>query len=260
MNPGRQPVTFFTRRKSGHGKWLAFASLPSTNDWVKNPSNRRLLRNGTVVLAQRQTAGRGRVGKTWHHGEGNLAFSIFFEDAERFDSVPVTVLAGLALSRFLRRRIGVPNRIKWPNDVLIGNAKVAGILCENFSDLDGKRALVCGIGVNLSSAPAIKDRKNAATCVAEWTTRSILPFTWTETIVEAVEKTLRQALAKGTAEPIRQWNEASGMTGKNVSFHLNGTAKRGRVLGVDPQGNLRVLTCENSDVAVLRSGEISVLL
>lgn len=113
----------------------------STNDEAKK-GGRRGEPHGTVWVAQRQTAGRGRQGRAWISHEGNLMFSVLL----RISPTPLVALAaGLAV----RDAIGNKAHVKWPNDVVIGGKKVAGVLAEGCDGF-----MVVGIGINVRSAPA----------------------------------------------------------------------------------------------------------
>jgi len=109
---------------------------------------------GTVVLADHQTAGRGRLGRTWHTPPGtSIAVSMLFRPA----SVPVArwpwlpLLAGVAVVEALRAETGVPAGLKWPNDVVVDGLKLAGLLAEVVPECGG--AVVVGVGLNVTVVP-----------------------------------------------------------------------------------------------------------
>ena len=107
---------------------------------------------GDIVLANEQTAGRGRFGRTWISPNGGLYATLILPDTPL-----LSLKAGLAVVRALRS-VGLDAGLKWPNDVMMGDRKIAGVLVET----DGDRSLV-GIGLNLASAPL-----ETATCVARY--------------------------------------------------------------------------------------------
>jgi BirA family biotin operon repressor/biotin-[acetyl-CoA-carboxylase] ligase len=115
---------------------------------------------GDWLVADRQTAGRGRQGREWEGGAGNFMGSTIVHS--RFgDPAPATLalVAGLAVQEAVSAQLptGAPAMLKWPNDVVVGTAKLAGILLER----EGETVLV-GIGVNLASAPQLPDRETVA--------------------------------------------------------------------------------------------------
>jgi len=113
--------------------------------------------DGTVATADAQTAGRGRQGRSWISPDGvNLYVSVILRPTCSPRRAPQTSLvAALALARIMARYAGdVPVGIKWPNDVLVGGRKIAGILCEMTAEPDAVRWLVLGVGVNVNADPA----------------------------------------------------------------------------------------------------------
>ncbi len=141
-----------------HGMWLALDVVPSTGS-----TNADLLARaadpyspeGQVLLAEEQTAGRGRLGRSWSSVPGaSLTFSVLLRPA----AVPAArrgwlmLLAGVAVASAVRSVAGVDAVLKWPNDVLAGDRKLAGILAEQSTD---GAAVVLGIGLNVATPPEI---------------------------------------------------------------------------------------------------------
>jgi len=142
----------------GGGLWTSVTVVPSTGS-----TNADLLAaggpEGQVLVAEEQTAGRGRMGRSWVSQPGAaLTFSMLLcpsaVPADRVDWVPLPparvgwlpLLAGVAVARGVREASGLPATLKWPNDVLIDGRKLAGILAEQSKD-----AVVIGVGVNVST-------------------------------------------------------------------------------------------------------------
>jgi BirA family biotin operon repressor/biotin-[acetyl-CoA-carboxylase] ligase len=113
--------------------------------------------SGSVLAAELQTAGRGRSGRVWHSRVGDaLTFSVlwrFTQGARELAGLSLAV--GLALARAFTR-MGAPVQLKWPNDVVVGPAKLAGILIEMQGDMLGPSAVVMGIGINVRGASAVQ--------------------------------------------------------------------------------------------------------
>jgi BirA family biotin operon repressor/biotin-[acetyl-CoA-carboxylase] ligase len=109
---------------------------------------------GAWLIADRQTAGKGRQGREWRDGAGNFMGSTVVH-LRAGDPSPETLalVAGLALHEVVNPKLSEPAVLKWPNDVLVGGAKLAGILLERVGE-----AVIVGIGVNLVQAPQIADR------------------------------------------------------------------------------------------------------
>jgi BirA family biotin operon repressor/biotin-[acetyl-CoA-carboxylase] ligase len=124
---------------------------------------------GLAVMARRQSAGRGREGRSWASPAGNLHLSVLLRPRGAVRDAPQwALLAGVALAEAIQPLLPDPAelRLKWPNDLLRGEGKLAGILSEAAAAPDGSLAwLVLGIGVNLATAPALPDRPSA--CLAD---------------------------------------------------------------------------------------------
>src|SRR4030066_965914 len=121
---------------------------------------------GAVVIAGRQTAGRGRIGRTWLSPEGSLAMSVILKPP--LDNLPqLVMIASLAVVRAIKNVAGLETRIKWPNDILIKGKKVCGILIEN--EVKGGRVnfAIIGIGININFDPsAFPEISNIATSLS----------------------------------------------------------------------------------------------
>lgn len=124
-----------------------FPVLPSTNAYVKE--NASSLRHGDVIVARRQTVGRGRLDRTWASDEGGLYFTIMLRPTRTAFLANMTQLLSLAVCGAVEAA-GVPAGVKWPNDVMVNGAKIAGILSEAIVEGDAVAALALGAGINVS--------------------------------------------------------------------------------------------------------------
>lgn len=137
------------------------AELPSTQDLLT-----RLAAagepEGLAILARRQTAGRGREARGWESPEGNLSVSVLLRpDAPAREAPRFSLLAGVAFAEALAGFLHDPGviRLKWPNDLLLDEAKLGGLLCESAAGQGGGiEWLVIGFGANLAHAPAVEGR------------------------------------------------------------------------------------------------------
>lgn len=131
-------------------------SVDSTNSYLKRIIKAKGLSSGMAVMANRQTAGRGRLGRTWQSADGNtLCMSIAVKN-EHSDGL--TLLAALAVFEGLKSLSEAPLQIKWPNDIISHNKKLCGILCERVSEYT-----VIGIGVNINDEKFGGEIENKAT-------------------------------------------------------------------------------------------------
>ena len=130
-------------------KVLRFESLPSTNTELARMASEGAA-EGLAIVAEEQTAGRGRLQRAWSSPKGaGLYFSMLLRPAIPVDQWPlITFMAALAVGDALREAAGVQTDIKWPNDLLSGERKICGILAETI-DTPGGRAVIIGVGINL---------------------------------------------------------------------------------------------------------------
>src|SRR5215211_6082785 len=153
-------------------KVLRFESLPSTNTEAARRASEGAA-EGLSIVADEQTAGRGRLQRAWSSLKGaGLYFSILLRPAIPQIYWPlITFMAALAAGDALREASGVQTDIKWPNDLLSGERKICGILAEAIDTSPG-RAVILGIGINLTQNAFPPELANVATSVAEATGRA----------------------------------------------------------------------------------------
>ncbi|MCA9321230.1 MAG: biotin--[acetyl-CoA-carboxylase] ligase [Planctomycetes bacterium] len=132
----------------GH-RVLAYESLPSTNALAAQFIKDGDAADGLVIVADEQSAGRGTGSRTWHSPPGGLWFSLIIDRAPA--GRPMTFWPALAIHRVLGER-GLDLHLKWPNDVLVGKRKIAGVLIERLQSPAGQEFFVVGIGINLQNS------------------------------------------------------------------------------------------------------------
>lgn len=193
---------------------------------------------GTAVLADHQTAGRGTRGRTWQAGAGDgIHLSVLAPVPPKPEAVPwLTPAAAIAVAQALRGLTSVPPRLKWPNDVLLGGRKVAGVLTEIPGD--AKLAIV-GIGVNVHRAPA-DGTLYPATAVADWALDELRRDDLAAQILREVDHLLRR-LERGRTDHIKEaWRMLLDTLGQRVAVTQDGTVIEGRAAAVDGVGALIV--------------------
>ncbi len=225
---------------------------------------RDLARNGaaegTAVVAEEQTAGRGRLGRTWHSPPGdNLYCSIVLRPPRAPAEVPqIALVAGLAVADAVQETAGRRPAIKWPNDVLLDGKKVCGILTEMESEMDRVHHVIAGIGVNLNSRRFPRELREKASSLLLLTGRPVERAVFTAGLLAALEARYGRYLSVGFASVRTEWESYSCLTGTEVRVHGPGGEVAGRVLGLDDDGALRL---RGADGAVTRivAGEVTVL-
>jgi len=206
---------------------------------------------GDWLVADRQTAGRGRLGRGWSDGSGNFMGSTLVR-VTAGDPPPQTLalVAGLAVHAVVSPRIPPPARamLKWPNDVLVGGAKLAGILLERFAD-----DVVVGIGVNLAEAPDLPDRVTVAlTRFGPAAERDA----FANSLADCFAEELQRWRSYGLGPLLTRWQSCAHPAGTPLSVsQLDGTALSGTFAGLADDGALR-LALPDGTTRHIHAGEV----
>ncbi len=226
---------------------IKFPELDSTNLYVlKNIAE---LEHGDVILADSQTAGRGRLGRVWFSPAGkNLYFTIVLKD-NLSAKIPVhfyTILASLAVLKALRNYKIKPN-LKWPNDVLVNGRKICGILAEA-----NKQGLAVGIGLNVNMNKSELDKidKPATSLLLESGAEQNR-----DKLLENILTNFFEYLKKDTKESFREWRKEIDLINKKVTVTDAGKITKGIVRDVTDEGLLLVDT--GKGVVKVMSGDVS---
>jgi BirA family biotin operon repressor/biotin-[acetyl-CoA-carboxylase] ligase len=216
---------------------------------------------GTVVVAERQTAGRGRLGRAWHSPAGvNLYCSILLRPAVPPHVVPqLALVAGVAVAAAVAEETGEEPGIKWPNDVLLDGRKVAGTLTEMDSALERVEHVILGIGVNLNGGegafpPELRDK---ATSLRRVTGRRVDRAAFAARLLAALEARYGRYLRGGFASVRAEWESRSSLTGAQVRVLAPEGERAGRVLGLDADGALRLRQADGRIIRIV-AGEVTV--
>lgn len=203
---------------------------------------------GLVVAAGAQTEGRGRRGRVWHSPPGAGLYLTFLLrpslDVLRIDHLGLLTLAsGLAVREAMQRATGFSAELKWPNDVMVGRRKLAGILAEGLGLGTGDQVVLLGMGVNLLSAQRPLEIALRATSLEEETGRVPDRGRLVEELLVAVMEEYRR-LCRGEADTmLRAWCRAApSIEGHPVQWQADRQTRRGTTAGIAGDGALLVRT------------------
>jgi BirA family biotin operon repressor/biotin-[acetyl-CoA-carboxylase] ligase len=202
--------------------------------------------DGLVVIADRQSSGKGRMGRQWESPGGvNLYASILLRPPILpFEAPKLTFLSAVAVCRAITKCTGLQPTVKWPNDVLLDGAKVAGLLNEMSSETDQVHYVVLGIGVNLNMRadqfPA--DLRYPATSLAITTGQSVSRLGFTRTLLQEIDALYLVYLEQGSAPIFSAWTELCDLAGKSVQVDCNELQIEGTMIGLAEDGALLVRT------------------
>ena len=235
---------------------FVYDSIDSTNTEAKRQTS-ELFRDGRleprVLVARQQTAGRGRLGRSFYSPDqkGIYMSYLYFTDRPMKDTVSVTTGAAVAVAEAIERFVDRKMRIKWVNDIYDERGKVCGILAEAVS-VAPYTAVIIGVGINIGEGEFPEELRGIASSIGS---------------VEGRESELVAAIVDGLAK-IAEDTDHRYMEGYRERFMLEGVevdliradeiVAHGRVLGVDDEGELVFLPDGENETAIIRSGEISV--
>jgi BirA family transcriptional regulator, biotin operon repressor / biotin---[acetyl-CoA-carboxylase] ligase len=214
--------------------------------------------HGTVVVAEEQTAGRGRFGRSWHSEKSSGIYtSIILRPKLSPALAPaLTLMAGVAAHRALTTATGLSFDIRWPNDLLIGGKKVCGILTEMSADFDSLHYVVLGIGINVNHSEVPADLKGVATSVRLEGKKTFSRPNIFVALLKELERQYATLSEYGTAPIATAWAAASTFAdGRRVRVTSSDGPFTATTAGLEPTGALRVRK-ENGEVISLVSGEV----
>jgi BirA family transcriptional regulator, biotin operon repressor / biotin---[acetyl-CoA-carboxylase] ligase len=235
-----------------------FTSIDSTNDQLKKLVGAPEF---SCVVADRQTAGKGRHGRTWHSAEGEgLYLSILLCPRGPASNIPsLSLMAGVAVAEVLRERAVPGVDIKWPNDVLVNERKVCGILVEGTSSGSEDHRIILGIGVNLNHRFFPQKLSQTATSLMIETGNPVAVAEFRDQLLERIAHWYEKWIVGD--EVISRFQQLSSYAkGKMVIVTLDDEQITGQTAGLTATGALRIATGDGTvkqiiagDVMRLRS-------
>ncbi|WP_067836482.1 biotin--[acetyl-CoA-carboxylase] ligase [Amphibacillus sediminis] len=245
-------------------KWLGkplqyYDELPSTQIHA-NQEAQAGASQGLVVVAERQTAGKGRLNRTWFsNNSGGLWFSFILRPTLLPTQAPqLTLLTATVLAEVIANKTNLQPSIKWPNDLLIGDKKVAGILTEMQAEQDGIHYLVIGIGLNINQGPeAFDDRvKNRATSLSIEAQKRFDKRDLLQAILTRFEYHYEHYLEYGFEQVKKNWESYGYRINQSITYVTRNQTHNGIIKGIAEDGALLVET-KNKSVERLYSAEIA---
>jgi BirA family biotin operon repressor/biotin-[acetyl-CoA-carboxylase] ligase len=236
-----------------------FASLGSTNDQLKTMIAAPEL---TCVVADEQTAGRGRRARTWYSSPGDgLYLSILLLPATDYSSkLPLTgLLAGVAVAETLIERGVAGADIKWPNDVLVNERKISGVLAESVSAGSESLRLILGVGVNLNHRSFPPELSETATSLAIESGERVVVEEFRDLLLEKIAQWYELWRRDESAAIIDRWSQLSTYArGQRIVVTLDGEKLTGVTDGLTETGALR-LAVDGGEVRTILTGEVTRL-
>jgi BirA family biotin operon repressor/biotin-[acetyl-CoA-carboxylase] ligase len=234
---------------------------------VVDSTNRKLLqmayegaKEGTVVLANKQTDGRGRRGRTWESPEGDgIYMSLLLQPKIPNDACSMlTLVMALSITESLRELTNLPIQIKWPNDLVIKGKKLAGILTEMHFDEEGQSFLIVGVGINLKSNQMDKKLQEKATGLFEESKDTLDRQHVIDDIMEKFSGYYQKFLIQQNLGYLKETYESYLVNRQEKVCILQEEMKKiGVALGIREDGAL-IVQYETKEKEYIYAGEVSV--
>jgi BirA family transcriptional regulator, biotin operon repressor / biotin---[acetyl-CoA-carboxylase] ligase len=233
-----------------------FKEVDSTNDVARYLAEEGA-EEGTVVVAEIQNRGKGRRGKTWISPPGGVWMSIILRpDIAPSKAPQLTLVTGVAVAETLKEELKLDVGIKWPNDILIGNKKVCGILTEVNASINNVNYVIVGIGIDMNveiplfppnlqkDATSLKNELDTEINGAMLVQKFLLKF----------EDLYNEFNDGKFPEILSEWRLLSKTIGNNVEVRTRGKTVRGEAVGINKDGIL-ILELEDGSLIKMISGE-----
>jgi BirA family transcriptional regulator, biotin operon repressor / biotin---[acetyl-CoA-carboxylase] ligase len=215
--------------------------------------------HGTLAIAEEQTGGRGRAGRSWHSEKtSGIYVTVLLRPQISPTLAPlITILAGLAVRDAVQDETGVAADLRWPNDLLAGGKKFCGILTEMYAEPSQVRFVIVGIGINVNHIAMPPELASVATSLRTMTGKPISRLQLLVQLLRQLESYYNRFLAEGAEPILARFAELSSYArGKRVRINTGRESYVGTTDGLEPNGLLRVRR-DDGNVAVVISGDVT---
>jgi len=213
---------------------------------------------GTVVCAESQTKGKGRLGRSWSSpkNKGIYMSLILRPQLMPADVAQLTLLGAVAICEAIRNFCSVQAKIKWPNDILVNHKKIAGILTELSAEMDRVRFVVIGVGVNVNTS--LSQLPSNATSVKNETGQRSSRVALVQEILRSLEKWYLCLGSKGSESIIVRWKELNSTLGQHVRIADQSGTIEGQAIDLDEYGGLIIRSTGGETVKRMTGDVIQV--
>lgn len=214
-------------------------------------------KEGALVTAQTQTKGKGRMGRRWSSPEGGIYLSLILRpDMMPTEISKLTLTAAVSAAESIRRLTGLRCLIKWPNDILINNNKVCGILTELKAEQDVTSFVILGIGVNVNAKPSLLPK--GATSISKELGRDFSKVELTKALLRNIESHYTLFKKNRFKDIIEEWKNLSAVLGRRVRVADRARTIEGQAVDVDESGALVIRLDSGFNERIL-AGDVTVV-
>ncbi len=237
---------------------IVLETVGSTNEYLKTLGAEGC-ENGTVVAAREQVSGKGRLGRQWTaKRDDSVMFSFLLRPKIAPSEVSaITPLAGLAVCKALREFSGIDCKIKWPNDIIIGRKKLAGILTEMSAEFDAVEYIVSGIGINVDQAVFPESIAFKATSLLLETGRHYDKNKLLACVLKHIEDEFISNNLELSYTALSEYSELCATIGRNVTFIRGSRRISGMAVSVSDKGELKIMLSDGT-ICTVNSGEVTI--
>lgn len=232
-------------------------TVDSTNEEVKRLS--KSAENGLIIAADEQTSGKGRFGRIWKSEKtGGIYFTILIRPELPPSNISsITLAAGYAVCLAIREYTNLDAKIKWPNDIIIENRKLCGILTEMAAQSDRIDYVAIGIGINVNQSEFPEEIKNKASSIFLETGKEIDRNDFLRYVIKKLDMVLGTFLVSFSVEDFKGFKELCATLGRKVYVERNGEILTGTAEDITTYGELIIKT-ESGKTLTVNSGEVTV--
>ncbi len=237
-----------------------YQEVTSTNDIAKKFVDNDAP-EGTVIIAEQQTAGRSRSKNDWASPEGGIWMTLILKpEVTLLEASKLTIVTGVAIAKTLHDKFNLDAGIKWPNDIMIGNKKICGILTEAVTDYDDLKAVLIGVGidVNINQSDLPDDLQDITTTISEETSEEIKRAEIMKVFFSIFEELYEEFKNGQFKHIIGEWRRLSSTTGNRVKVYKDGKAMLADAVGIDNQGAL-IVELDDGSLEKIISGECIII-
>lgn len=242
------------------GRLVYLEETGSTADEARELIGRGTL-EGTVVIAEKQLSGRGRMGRQWLTPPGEaIAISVVLYSGIAPTQAPLLSLStAVAAARAVSAVTGIEPQLKWPNDIYYGGRKLGGVLVEMSAELDRIKWIIDSIGLNVNNRFSGTPLEGKATSIYEATGARVSRTSLLVALLQELDRVWSQAVSGGGLEPYRvEFERLDMLQGKTVSVKTTDGAISGTAAGINTDGRL-LLRGSDDNITELFSGEASIV-
>ncbi len=241
------------------GNRICYRSVTeSTNDDAKKLAQEGAP-SGTLVIAEKQQGGRGRMGRAWNSPAGGLWFSIVLRpELSPVDAPKLTIMSAVAVAEAITKSTEICAKIKWPNDILVNEKKVCGILTEISAEMDVINHVIIGIGINVNNNNFPDELKDKSASLKQIKGEKVSRIEVLTSLLENLESCYEKAETEGFKEIFERWRALCINLGKKVKIIGKNESFEGTALDIDDNSGALLVKALSGKILKVVSGDVSL--